>query len=946
MPRPYAARQVALRLWLQRWENQRRCAEAVREAQRRADQAFSSALSQGVSAAGADAIREATFHGQTERRKIHRSVVEYFLRFRNAAPVLFEAETRAFADFGDAVDRLGAPQARERALGAMLAHARGAGVADELTAELLAQREARELAHSIRVLEATSSFPEQPHGAAEAQRRTEAQQRSAAQEAARAFDEAAGEDELAQAFDDIAWAQSRYAERRPAVRAGDVEVIVLKDAHRPDRRIIARHRDGHHVELVAGHRPHILFPRVHPDAFWLEPQEGRYLVYSSQAAADESGAALTVKDTRSGEVVATIPGADYPDVTWLTPDSFVWCGGHGRRHGLWRFDLATGRDSWLETPANQPDPEPRVFRSVAGTWHPAQRAGHAWTIAAANRGPHNSETELTALDPYCDRDGPKRQTKLLTYADSTLGRPLVTADNRLIVISWSARHPRGRVAEVPVDLDRQRISTEEWHDLVPDDGESVIRDVAVVDRGPGRDPLLAISRTRQGAAEAELFDPATGRGTPIPLAQLGLPGVYAPDGRKLPGVFGQITGMTATVGSDGSALEIEHSSIVSAPRVFRIPLTPHGPGAPVEIPREDTVADLALAGATVTRHNFLAPDGTAVRGLLVDRADAPGAGPLMFTSYSNFFVGNNTSKLWNDVHSTHCAAGGRLWINEGRGTGGDGYRHFLQGVRDNQFGAVMDAVAGIDHILDQGIAEPGSLHASAQSAGPLIMLRAVAQRPGAFAGAVFRRPVHDLWRVLETAPEVAHEYAGTLPNMSSCHYLDPGADMPGHTIVIGAPDDPRIHDNAVMDLFSQLATTTTEPLLRIARPGRGHFPGWKEAAEELTVAARKCGHTPPGQRRPGILPAIRDLRSRLEKQSAGDLAPPTHVARAGTLRPTSHNLIALAGTGVTPVFGPASHHESQPDLAEGAPQPFPSYVLAAAGAQKQSTPQLELRLEL
>ncbi|MGW0658419.1 alpha/beta hydrolase family protein [Streptodolium elevatio] len=423
-----------------------------------------------------------------------------------------------------------------------------------------------------------------------------------------------------------------------------------------------------------------------------------------------------------------------------------------------------------------------------------------------------------------DRNRPHRQTKLLTYADSTLGRPLVTADNRLIIVSWSSHHPRGRISEVPLDLDRKHIAPEEWLDLVPDDGKSVIRDVAIVDCGPDRHPLLAISRTHQGAAEAHLYDPATGRGTPIPLAHLGLPGVHAPDGRQLPGVFGQITGMTATVGSDGGALEIEHSSIVSAPRTFRIPFTPHGPRDAAEIPREDTVADRVLAGAKVTRHNFLAPDGTPVRGLLVDRDDAPGAGPLMFTSYSNFFVGNNTSKLWNDVHSTHVAAGGRLWINEERGTGSDGYRHFQHGVRDNQFGAVMDVVAGIDHILENGIAEPGTLHASAQSAGPLIMLRAVAQRPGAFAGAVFRRPVHDLWRVLETGPEVAHEYAGRLPNMSSCHYLDPGTDMPGHTIVIGAPDDPRIHDAAVVDLFSQLATTTTEPLLRIARPGHGVNP--------------------------------------------------------------------------------------------------------------------------
>ncbi|MFI1586162.1 hypothetical protein [Embleya sp. NPDC020630] len=240
----------------------------------------------------------------------------------------------------------------------------------------------------------------------------------------------------------------------------------------------------------------------------------------------------------------------------------------------------------------------------------------------------------------------------------------------------------------------------------------------------------------------------------------------------------------------------------------------------------------------------------------------------MFTSYSNYFVGNNSSKLSNHVHSTHFAGGGRLWINEGRGTGTEGYEHFRDGVRLNQFGAVMDVVAGIDHIIDQGIAEPGAIHASAQSSGPLIMLRAVAQRAKAVRSATLRRPDHDPWQILAGDNPVGYEFEATTSiSMASWNYLDPGIEMPELTIVIGASDDPRIHSRAAHDLTWQLMTTLTKTLLHVARPGHGHFADEQEAAQELTALWREFEYPPPSALRPGLFSGIHGAREQANRLS-------------------------------------------------------------------------------
>ncbi|HSA49041.1 MAG TPA: prolyl oligopeptidase family serine peptidase [Yinghuangia sp.] len=905
---------AAQRLWLGLWGTQRHVAEVVRDAERFAEEHLEETRKIGLPPDTADTVRASAFALHVQNHQLNLSAVRSFLKFREAIPVLLEAETRAYAGYGHARKRLGPPEADRRAHQAMVDYALDHGIPPDLLQELLNRRFERGLTQAVRTLKPPDPVPANKFEAAAA--------------AARAFDEAVGNDALADEFRFVARAQSRYAERRPPIRAGDVEVFVRRQPDRPERQIVARHGDGPEVVLVQAHAPNIVFPRVYPDGFWLEPTHGRYFVYSSQASGNESGAGLTVLDTRSGDVLATIPGAEYPDVSWETPETFVWVGAAGEMQAAWRFDVATGRKQLLVSTNDfgpyVPPPstfERRVFyRSVAASGKTPAGAEHPWMVVGSNRGPHGSANRLTLYDTSLAHP---RAVELLGYSDETLGSPQVTADNRLIVVGWSEQHPRGRIAEVPLDFDRKRIPPNEWRDLVPDDGETVIRDVVAADRGPGREPLFVVSRTRHGAAEVQVFDVETGRGTPVPLHGLGLPEVCAPDGTRLPGLFGQITGMTVNAADDGTnMLEIEHSSIVSPPRSFRFQLSPTGVCPAGEIRIESTIADKLLTGARTTRHTFTAPDGTLVRGWLVEHADAPGQGPLMFTSYSNYFVGNNTSKLFNHVHSTHFAAGGRLWINDGRGTGSDGYQHYKDGALENQFAAVMDVVAGADHVIANGIAAPGDIHASAQSSGPMVMLRAVAQRAKAFASATLRRPDHDPWQVLITEPAVAAEFDATASVlMSSRHYLDPGMDMPELTIVIGAPDDPRIDSRSAHELAWQLMTTLTKPLLHLARPGRGHFAGEQEAAEELSATWRTFDHPLPSELRPGLLTKPRDATRPVNRLSA---------ATARAVRAAAAGLSAIAQLAqqgkhapALPESAPANTRAHASHLAQTTPHPAP-----------------------
>ncbi|HSA53536.1 MAG TPA: hypothetical protein VLH10_25920 [Yinghuangia sp.] len=846
-----------MRLQFLTWENQRRYAEAVTRAERYAEEQIEAARARGRPDSELEASRRALFNAYIDETPgVHKEDAHYFLKFRKVARVLLEAETRAFARLGHRSEQVGLSQAWGEAVRAMVEYARGQGVTEALIAELQQQRAARRYTPVDTVPSGHGPVPKAKI--------------EAAAEAARAFDEAVGDDARAGEIADFARAQAQYAERRPAVRAGDVEVYVYKHPVDPSRQIVARHADGVETELVEAHRPNIVFPRVYPDGFWLEPTQGRHLVYSSQASGDESGAMLTVVDTRTAKAVATIKGADYPDVAWLDPTTFVWVGGSGRQHGAWRVDLATGTRERLRT-RDIASWDPTFARAVVGGRYDASGARNPWVAVSENRGPNGSANELNMIAV----EGPARETRLLTYADATLASTLAV-DNRLIVVSWSKEHPRGRIAEVPVDLTRSHIPPQEWRVLVPDDGRSVVREVVPVTRGPGRDPLLAISRTIRGNAEVHLFDPTTATGTTLPLRDLGLPAVHTPEGELEPGVFGQITGMTATTAPDGtSALEIEHSSVVSSPRTFRFPVTGSRAGPAEEVAREQSIADIVVAGAKVTRYDFPSPDNTENGGVLVEHADAPGTGLLVFTSYQNYYVGNNTSRQANHVLSTAYALGNRLWFCEGRGTANKGYKNFLDGVKENQFGAVMDVVANADFVVGHGIAKPGDVYASAQSAGPAIMLRAVAQRPGVFCGAGFRRPVHDPWQLLERPSEFAHEFLASIADvLSSWHYVDPGIDMPPLSIVIGAPDDPRIASHAEHDLAWRLMTTLTRTLLHTATPGNGHFADEQEAAQELTAVSRLLGHPPPSQTRPHILEDIRSIRPTLMWGPGKDVLPP------------------------------------------------------------------------
>lgn len=858
--------------------------------------------------------RAAVFNGCVEAHGLHRSYAHYFVKFRTVARVLLETETRAFARYGHDAERMGPARAWDQAMRTMVDDAvrRLASVApalgdpEPLIMEVLRRREARRHIHAVAVLGGGDPVPGQAEALAEA---------------AHAFDEAAGGDGLTAEFAEIAWAQAGYAEHRPTIRAGGVEVYVYKHPVSRTRRIIARHPDGLEKVLVDDHKPNIVFPRVYPDGFWLEPTHGRHLVYSSQASGDESGAMLTVVDTHSAEELAKIKGADYPDVAWTSPTTFVWVGGAGKQHGIWRFDLTSGTRHMLRARDTAPY-DPTYFREVVGSRHRQRGAQRPWVVVSENKGPHGSVNELTVIAT----ETPTHRTDLLTFSDATLGRAVVTADDRLIVVGWSTDRPRGRIAEVPVDLDRRRIPPHEWRDLVPDDGRCVIREVVPVERGRARDPLLAISRTRHGAAEVQLFDPESATGTVLPLADLGLPAVHRSDGRREPGVFGQITGMTAHTGPDGTkVLEVEHSSIVSSPRTFRFALTARGGVGPAqEIPRERSIADVVLAGARVTRHTFRAPDNTEVRGVLVEHADAPGTGPLMFTSYSNFFVGNNTSKLFNHVHSTHFAAGGRMWFNEGRGTGSEGYQHFLDGVRENMFGAVMDVVAGFDYIIDQRITGPGAIHTSAQSAGPLIMMRAVAQRPEAVASASNRR-MTEPWRQLATTSQAGAEYESRVAQVMSWSSYLLGTAGPKVSMVFGAPDDRRVPDQGAQEVAGLQMTTTTKTLLHVARPGNGHFADEQEAARELTVMTRTFGYPPPSEARPHVLRDIRSLRPSLFRGHRGqDLLPPARAQsrtaeRVAAVSPNGPAGLGTVGLVAGQGLGSAADLFGPPKAAAGLP---------------------------
>ncbi|GAB3197921.1 hypothetical protein GCM10027062_10880 [Nocardioides hungaricus] len=292
------------------------------------------------------------------------------------------------------------------------------------------------------------------------------------------------------------------------------------------------------------------------------------------------------------------------------------------------------------------------------------------------------------------------------------------------------------------------------------------------------------------------------------------------------------------------------------------------PGEPPEVVR------LSLAGpgtTALTTHNatlravptgvvtepveWPAPDGATVHGLLLRPADAAGPLPLVLLLHGG------PTWLWSAAYapaeSNHlalplAAAGAAVLLPNPRGSSGRGQPYAARVAGDLGGRDLADVLAGVDHLVERGVADPDRSAVMGLSYGGFLTARAaVSERR--FRAAVVMSGVGD-WLGFATTSAIGGGYDAV--------YLPAGdlASPTGHEVLVAASPLYQVHAGATPTLILHGELDRITPLAqaeqlfgRLARAG---------VESELVVYPRE-GHelVEPDHRRDAAARVARWLRS-------------------------------------------------------------------------------------
>ena len=506
---------------------------------------------------------------------------------------------------------------------------------------------------------------------------------------------------------------------------------------------------------------------------WQPSKEGHLLAYQMSTGGTEESV-LRVMDVATGEDVdGPIDRARYSPVAWLPGgESFYYV---RRLHpaGLPESEHQYHRRVWWHRLGTDPSQDVEVFgdgldlRSYFGV---SVSMDGAWlTISAATgTAPRNDLwiAPLTGAGELIDPGAPPLR-EVAVGLDAQVGAH-VGRDGRLYV-STDLDAPRGRLAvTTPQDP-----GPDTWRNLLPEDGEAVLEDYAILDGEQlGDAPVLLAAWTRHAVSEVTAHDLVTGR----PLGPVALPGL------------GSIGGLMSRP-EGGHEAWFGYTDHVTPPHVHRIDardlsvsLYAGPPGAAVDVPDVDTRQVV-----------YRSADGTAVRMFVISPAGSAGPDgvpdrprPTVLYGYGGFAVpltpGYSAGILaWVEAGGVYAVANLRGGSEEGE----EWHRAGMLGAKQNVFD---DFHAAAEHLIDGGWTTTPQLAISGGSNGGLLVGAALTQRPELYAAVVCSAPLLDMvryelhglgatWSVEYGSAQVAEEF-GWLHAYSPYHRVVPGTRYP------------------------------------------------------------------------------------------------------------------------------------------------------------------------
>jgi prolyl oligopeptidase len=457
------------------------------------------------------------------------------------------------------------------------------------------------------------------------------------------------------------------------------------------------------------------------------------------------------------------------------------------------------------------------------------RDGRWLTVSAATGTAPRNDLWIADIGPGGDPAAPTLRpvaVGLDARVDGHVGR-----DGRLY-IGTDLDAPRGRLAVT----DPAAPGPKTWVDLLAQDPEAVLEDVAVLDGEQlGGQPLLLAAWTRHAVSEISVHELGTGARLDGDRGTLRLPGL---------GTVGALVARP----EGGHEAWFAYTDHTTPPHVYRLDardlatgagLYAAPPGA-VEVPE------------VVTRQlTYASQDGTAVRMFVIARADhldAAGAplapAPCTLYGYGGFGVpmvpGYSASILaWVEAGGVYAIANLRGGSEEGEGW----HRAGMLGDKQNVF---ADFHAAAQTLLDGGWTSTDRLGISGGSNGGLLVGAALTQRPELYAAVVCSAPLLDMvryerfglgasWNVEYGSADVP-EQLGWLLGYSPYHHVHEGVSYPAVLFTV-FDGDTRVDSMHARKLCAALqhATASGRPVL-LRREGEvGH--GARALSRSVELAA-------------------------------------------------------------------------------------------------------------
>jgi prolyl oligopeptidase len=272
------------------------------------------------------------------------------------------------------------------------------------------------------------------------------------------------------------------------------------------------------------------------------------------------------------------------------------------------------------------------------------------------------------------------------------------------------------------------------------------------------------------------------------------------------------------------------------PRAKRFADTKLQPRGPLDEPADVEAVEVKVRAA----------DGTLVplsiihkRGLKLD-----GSNPTLIHGYGSY--GISQLPFFNPQLLAWYERGGVYAVAHVRGGGEYGEEWHRAGQKETKPNTWRDFISCAEYLVERRYTTPARLAGMGQSAGGILVGRAVTERPDLFGAAVISVGLTDMLRYETTANGVPNvpefgsvrtpEGFKALHEMSAYHHVKDGAAYPAVLVTTGI-NDPRVEPwlPAKMAARLQAATSSGRPVLLRVDYNAGHGVGStrRQFAEEL-----------------------------------------------------------------------------------------------------------------